>query len=278
MEKMIPDVLRENPCPVYCPVCQASINSNNTNGFTCLNGHQFDQAAEGFINLLGRRPRSLFKAQYFNTSRKLMATGFFVGLERKLLELLYAEYAVNDSLTILDAGTGEGMLFSNILLCMRWDQYRHQGIGIDHFMPAVKTAARHFEKALWLVADIQKIPLKSGSVDVVLNTLAPANYEEFLRILQPGGLLIKTIPGPEHLKELSVHKHIHGNDHTQELFRQYFGQLQQVRVRFQKELLEEEKDLVLNMPATAVQCEELELQQLSTITIDLIILCGRKAY
>ena len=262
MEKMIPDVLRENPCPVHCPVCQANIEFNNINSLTCLNGHQFDQAAEGYLNLLGSKRRSLYKAQYFNAGRKLLDNGFFADLERELLQLLYSEYAVNDSLTILDAGTGKGIFFSNILLCMRWDQYRHQGIGIDHYMPSVKTAAQHYENALWLLADIHELPFRTESIDVILNTLAPANYEEFLRILQPGGLLIKTIPGPEHLQELNINRHTHGNDHTEAMFRQYFGELQQMRIQFRKEFKEDEKELV----------------QISSITIDLIILYGRKAY
>ena len=275
MEKMIPEVLREIPCPVQCSVCQANFNNNPTD-FICLNDHHFDEVA-GYTNLLCRRPLHGYSEKLFKARQAFIANGFFDGLERELLQLLYSEYAINDSLTILDAGTGEGALFSNLLLCMRWDQYRHQAIGADHCVQAVRAAAAQDTDALWLVADSTKLPLPSGSVDVILNTFAPANYVEFKRVLQPGGLLLKTVPGQGHLQEWQEPLHRpHGYEQATKLFHQQMEQSREIKVCYRKHLSAEALELV--RMAEGLPAGHSGGSKPSTVTIDLIILCGRKPY
>ncbi|MGN6420435.1 MAG: hypothetical protein ACTHMC_23200 [Pseudobacter sp.] len=94
-------------------------------------------------------------------------------LERELLRLLYAEYSVNDTLILLNTGLAWQELFSNILLCLRWDRYPHQAIG--------------------LIADTEYLPVPGNSVHVILNTLCSCSFDEYYRMLKPGGLLLKTI-------------------------------------------------------------------------------------
>lgn len=98
-------------------------------------------------------------------------------LERELLRLLYAEYSVNDTLILLNTGLAWQELFSNILLCMRWDRYPHQAID--------------------MTTDTEQLPVSNSSVHVVLNTLCGCSFEEFHRILKPGGLLLRTISWQE---------------------------------------------------------------------------------
>lgn len=201
MEKFIPEILRGNPCPVHCPLCQANLNINNSS-VTCLNGHQFGTAASGYINLRSTSVYPVTNAQLLITRRSLTDTGISNKLERALLRLLYAEYSINDSLTILDAGTGEGNLFRNIQLCLRWDQYKHQAIGVYYSKPAKHIAADQHKHGLWLVADMTRLPLKDRSVNVILSTLSPSGYKELYRILKPGGLLLKTVPSNDSAEEL----------------------------------------------------------------------------
>lgn len=277
MEKILPEILRGKPCPVHCPICQANLNIDNYN-FNCLNGHRFDHTDAGYINLLPKPTYSRTRELLLNARHHLIANGLFDRLERELLRILYAEYAVTDSLTILDAGTGEGTLFRNILLCMQWDQYRHQAIGLDNCRTALEMAASQYPSALWLLADLAEMPLKDSSVDVILNILAPCKYSEFYRVLRPGGLILKIIPGPSHLVELQKMENYKMelnagffNDHTEDL--------KQIRVCYQKELYGEELEWLETIADQSLNMDQDRSRTalLQKITIDLVILCGRKS-
>jgi 23S rRNA (guanine745-N1)-methyltransferase len=53
------------------------------------------------------------------------------------------------------------------------------------------------------VADLWRpLPVRSDTVDVVLDIFAPRNAAEFHRVLRPDGVLVVVTPGPEHLAEL----------------------------------------------------------------------------
>lgn len=277
MEKLIPEIFRGKPCPVYCPICQANFDSNS-NSITCLNGHRFDIAQPGYINLLAKPYQTRQHHQIFK-GKALTENGLFDQLEGELLRLLYAEYEVADTLTILDAGTGDGSLFSNILLCMQWDQYRHQGIGLDNCRSALGMAATKSQSALWLLADMVEMPLKNGSVDVILNAFAPCRYSEFYRVLRPGGLILKVIPGPSHLIELQADTTDDEHDITNGLFNNYTSDLKQIKVHYQKELSRIETDRLISSGHLLQKKEndKTPVEQLQKLTIDCRILCGRKS-
>src|SRR5699024_5445925 len=75
-------------------------------------------------------------------------------------------------------------------------------IGIDISKEAIIAATKNNIDAIWLVGDLAKIPLQSISIDVLLNILSPANYEEFKRISKNDGLCIKLVPRQNYLREL----------------------------------------------------------------------------
>ncbi|MFD0889645.1 23S rRNA methyltransferase, partial [Streptosporangium algeriense] len=54
-----------------------------------------------------------------------------------------------------------------------------------------------------VVADVWRpLPLRSGSVEVLLNVFAPRNGPEFARILAPDGTLVVVTPTSRHLEPL----------------------------------------------------------------------------
>ncbi|MBO9635807.1 MAG: methyltransferase domain-containing protein [Chitinophagaceae bacterium] len=278
MEKLIPEILRGKPCPVYCPICQANLNSKNKNSIKCLNGHRFDIADPGYINLLAKPYQSPHR-DLISTGKALTENGLFDPLESELLQLLYAEYKVASTLTILDAGTGDGTVFSNMLLCMQWDQYRHQAIGLDNCSSAISMAATKSQSVLWLLADMAEIPLKNGSVDVILNIFAPCKYSEFYRVLRPGGLILKVIPGPLHLAELREDITDDVPDIATGFFSDYAADLKQTRVQYQKTLTRKEMDWLVSSGHSLPKKENdnTPVDQLQKLTIDCRILSGRKS-
>ena len=47
-----------------------------------------------------------------------------------------------------------------------------------------------------------RLPFRDGTMDVVFSAFAPTDWEEFLRVLRPGGAVVTVRGGREHLAEL----------------------------------------------------------------------------
>lgn len=71
-------------------------------------------------------------------------------------------------------------------------------------------------------------------MDAVLDAFTPAHYAEFARVLKPGGLLVKVVPGANHLKELrhAFRDLIRHEDYTNQLvvdhFQRHFKLLERI--------------------------------------------------
>lgn len=109
---------------------------------------------------------------------------------------------------ILDAGCGTGHATRALL-----QRYRRAGLVALDLAPGMLAQARR--QRPWLrrldpvCADAAAIPLADGSVDLVFSNLMlqwcnqpDVVFQEFRRILRPGGLLLFATFGPDTLKEL----------------------------------------------------------------------------
>ena len=68
---------------------------------------------------------------------------------------------------------------------------------------AVARAVRSDDCIDGLVADTWRpLPIRSGTVDVVLDVFAPRNLPEFHRVLAPAGRLVVVVPRADHLGSL----------------------------------------------------------------------------
>ena len=105
---------------------------------------------------------------------------------------------------ILDAGSGA---------VRRAPAKRYPGaavLALDFSLPMLRAAKRRFfEKQSFVCADLARLPLDAGSVDLVWSNMAlhwvadpPAVIREFARVLAPEGLLMFSSLGPDSLKEL----------------------------------------------------------------------------
>src|SRR5699024_7795566 len=85
----------------------------------------------------------------------------------------------------------------------------------------------------------------------ILNILSPANYQEFKRILKPGGLLIKVVPGADYLKELRAlgesENNAYCNQDVVDKFAEHFPVHNQYQVASPVELAEDPVDNLLSM-------------------------------
>lgn len=194
------------PGLLACPICRGNLSTCDSYTISCPNNHCFDISSSGYVNLLTRPVQSEYGADMLESRNKVCKAGFFDGLLKEIAAIVaaYARESGKTGLTILDAGCGEG---SHLFRLAGMLEGQHAdpgltGVGVDISKEGIRIAAREYAGFLWLVADLARLPAPDCSISVILNVLSPSNYEEFNRVLKPGGLLIKAVPGPEYLKEL----------------------------------------------------------------------------
>ncbi|MCU1368352.1 MAG: Methyltransferase type 11, partial [Ilumatobacteraceae bacterium] len=171
--------------------------------FACANGHHFDRAREGYVNLLpgGRlKGRSSGDDEAMVRSRRAV---FDAGLYDPIIDAV-AETAAplfDDAgpRAVVDCGCGEGSYLAR--LC---DLAGADGWGIDVSKPAVRAAARRHRFQHHAVASSYSLPFDDRSFDVAVSVFSPRPHAEMFRVLRPDGAAIVVRPGPDHLAELKA--------------------------------------------------------------------------
>ena len=127
-----------------------------------------------------------------------------------------------DKHNILDAGCGEGYYSRKLQNIFPTKSYYAFDISKDSILLASKNDISHAIK--WFVGDLANLPIKNGSIDLILDIFSPANYQEFQRVLTDNGLLIKVIPTKQHLKEIrnKVAKQLTNQDYSNQEILKHF--------------------------------------------------------
>lgn len=177
---------------LICPVCRAPLTRAGDD-LACPARHRLNVNRKGCLNVLSQQADSCYDAALFDARRRVFASGCYNAVIDAIEALL-----PEGRHRLLDAGCGDGW-YLNALLS------RHEswcGAGADISRDAILRATDLPCTALWLVADLRRLPFVDGSFTAVLDVLTPASYDEFRRVLAPDGLLIKVYPGSGYLKEL----------------------------------------------------------------------------
>ena len=175
-----------------CPSCGAALTRSGDD-LACPNRHRLNVNRKGCLNVLSAQVDSCYDADLFAARRRVFDAGCYDAVISAIEALMPA-----GEHRLLDAGCGDGWYLNALLT-------RHEGwsgAGVDISRDAIFQATNLPCTALWVVGDLRRLPFADGSFTAVLDVLTPASYDEFRRVLAPGGLLIKVYPGSSYLREL----------------------------------------------------------------------------
>ena len=164
----------------------------------CAQGHSFDVARSGYINLL--QPQERRSKQPGDTVAAVAGRRRLhdLGVAEPLLRAIEVLLVPSSGDIVLDAGCGDGFYLGSMARTTHFGAY-----GIDISIPAIDAAARRYPECEWVVANADRaIPYADQSFTMVLSITARMNAAEFRRILRPDGRLLVAIPAPEDLIEL----------------------------------------------------------------------------
>ena len=184
-----------------CPICSAPL-SRVERSYTCPNGHCYDIAKEGYVNLL---PANRKHARDPGDDKEMVAarTRFLDGDHyAPLRDALCRLIAARSPETLLDSGCGEGYYTAGVCAALREQAPGFRAAGVDLSRSALKKAARRDKSAEFAVASVYHLPVTDRSADLLLNCFSPLALDEFRRVLRPGGGFLYVVPGAKHLWEL----------------------------------------------------------------------------
>lgn len=157
----------------------------------CQNGHSFDLAKEGYVNLLrgSKSGDKIGDDKYSARSRRdFLNKGYYAPLRDALCHIFEKKQGC-----LLDICCGEGYYTSALA-----ENPNLQVYGFDIAREMVRLAAKR-GKGTYFVANMASIPVPDGAFDFATHLFAPFNETEFARILKPGGSLYTVVPGQLHL-------------------------------------------------------------------------------
>ena len=187
--------------PFCCPVCRLPLHYAERT-FRCQNGHCFDAARSGYVNLL-RKQQSHTK-RHGDDKRMLLARRDFLnrGHYQLVCDALcdaVKTYCPPNGL-LADTGCGEGYYTVAVKKTMPLLTV----CGIDISKDALQMTASRSTEVPLAVASVFSLPLADSAVDAVISVFAPCCDEEFFRVLKHDGTLIRVVPTSRHLYGLKA--------------------------------------------------------------------------
>jgi 23S rRNA (guanine745-N1)-methyltransferase len=198
-----------------CPLDLAPLQRHGQS-WRCADGHCFDIAAYGYVNLLPvQNKRSLDPGDskaMVAARRRFLEAGHYRPIADAVAAAVLDSTPPAQPLACLDAGCGEGYYLRRLAA----DAAQPLALlGLDISKWAVQAAAKRDLRdlfgnagvcadahAAWVVGSNAGLPVQPGTLDRVLCMFGFPVYAEFARVLRPGGELLQVDAGPDHLREL----------------------------------------------------------------------------
>ena len=220
-----------------CPSCSETLIKEGKT-YRCNNRHTYDEAKEGYVNLLLAQHKKSKKPgddeQMIKSRQAFLNQGYYASLSSKIVKIISSmEQGFNQN--ILDIGCGEGYYMDEIKkdsnrvlaklgtgalapkICeakaITSDEFYKKSkseklslCGIDISKTAVKLAGKRKMNALISVSSAYDLPFFDNSFDTILSVFSPVSASEIERLLKSEkSQIIMVGPAEEHLKGLTSH-------------------------------------------------------------------------
>lgn len=179
---------------LLCPICGEALDRMEKQ-YRCGNGHSFDVARQGYVNLLPvQQKRSLNPGdtrEQVLGRRAFLETGCYAPISNALNE---AARELGAAGPILDVGCGEGYYSTRLAAAMGAEL-----TGLDISKEAVRCAAARYKGPQWLCGTAAHLPVADQSAGLVTSLFALTMPREFRRVLRPDGLFFQVLAAEDHL-------------------------------------------------------------------------------
>ena len=179
---------------LICPICGEELNRNERQ-FLCGNGHSFDIARQGYVNLLAVQQKH--SKNPGDTREQVLSRRAFLEEEHYAPicnALIDTAKELGITGPIVDVGCGEGYYSSRLA-----DALGAELTGLDISKEAVRCAAAKYKGKLWLCATASHIPVADESAQLLTSLFALTLPEEYARVLKPGGCYFQVLAAEDHL-------------------------------------------------------------------------------
>lgn len=179
---------------ILCPVCRAVLTQGSAQ-WRCANGHCFDVARQGYVNLLPvTQKHALHPGDTPGQAaarRAFLSAGYYAPLAQEVCRQVQAF----SPRAVLDVGCGEGYYTGLVAQALpgAWV------MGLDISKDAVRLAAGRYKHCRFLCATAAHLPFPDGSFDLIMSLFALTVPGEFARVLRPGGHLVQVLAAEDHL-------------------------------------------------------------------------------
>jgi Methylase involved in ubiquinone/menaquinone biosynthesis len=252
---------------LICPICKTELSLQEMS-LHCKQHHTFDIAKKGYINMLQTQPKTSYSDSLFQQRQNFLQSGLYQIVADEIIKTI-VEFGGLESPLIADIGCGEGYYCHQIKQKFATSRV----VGLDISKAALQYASNYSTEINWLVADLTRLPFQDQSVNWLINILSPANYQEFARILQDDGYIIKIIPNANYLQEIRtiLQQQIYTNTDTIMQIEKHTEIITQKRIKIVAPIAESVRGYLLQMTPLMqnYQGDYSEFEKMTTITIDL---------
>jgi len=202
---------------LICPLDQQPLTLEGRS-LKCASGHSFDIAKQGYVNLLPVQKKKSKdpgdSKEMIQARQRFLQAGLYQPISDQLNQLVSEQLDVsgNKSVTILDAGCGEGYYLSRLATENKLiEKTQVELLGVDISKWGVQAATKYQLPITWIVGTNAQLPVEPGSLDLIICMFGFWQPEWFAKVLKPGGKVILAESGVDHLIELReiIYKEVH---------------------------------------------------------------------